>query len=45
MIPAPYIRERIETMQDLRIATAQFENKDNDKAYNLGRGGLWSELE
>lgn len=24
-------------MQDLRIATAQFENKDNDKAYNLSR--------
>ncbi len=24
-------------MQDLRIATAQFENRDNDKAYNLSR--------
>ncbi len=24
-------------MSDLRIATVQFENKDNDKAYNLGR--------
>jgi len=24
-------------MRDIRVATAQFENRDNDKAYNLGR--------
>jgi (R)-amidase len=34
MVPPPRIDPR---MRDIRIATAQFEHRDGDKAYNLGR--------